>query len=286
MNAITIIFIIFGAFLTMGIIFIISYFRKMINNSVYFQIPGMDSIKVIKDISYGSDPLNKMDIYLPKDYDNSKKYPAVIFLSGDVYSFMASGVKNWQLYQEYGKILAASGFVAITFNRRMSPGFSLLNESFDDIKALCDTVKNRAVEWSIDTTAISLWSFSGGGIYLGKVIKVLPFKSIVCFYCLFEPMQFRKYIAKKISDDTLKAFSFLQYTSERNPLPPIFIAKAGKDRAMINTSLDDFVKQLTARKIDFSLEFHDQGKHGFDVLNKDDRTGEIIGNALKFLEKN
>ena len=54
---------------------------------------------------------------------------------------------------------------------------------------------------------------------------------------------------------------------------------------MINDLIDQLKKELDKKNMIYQYEFHENGKHGFDVLNNDNRTKEIISKAFLFLKK-
>ena len=68
-------------------------------------------------------------------------------------------------------------------------------------------------------------------------------------------------------------------------LPPIFIARAGLDSPRINESIDHFVQDAAARSVSVETMDHPQGQHGFDVLDDDDRTREIVVCTLEFVKE-
>jgi len=262
------------------------YLNKMITAPVHYSVKGTENVIVKKDIVYSdkSKVLNTLDIYLPKDYNKKKKYPAVLFVSGDIYGFMAKGLKNWKIYEDYGRMLAASGYIAVVQNRRMSATFSTLIEANEDISAVISKLKSNAFD--LNVKGITIWSFSGGGIYLGKILSQHKIRSLITFYSAMNPMVMRKYIPEEITDKKIAEFSMLEFAKKNDTMIPLFIAKAGKDREMINGSIDQLKKILDEKKMTYSFELHKDGEHGFDVLNKNDRTKEIISKALKFLKDN
>jgi acetyl esterase/lipase len=66
-------------------------------------------------------------------------------------------------------------------------------------------------------------------------------------------------------------------------VPPIFVARAGLDVAPLNAVIDQFAAAALAANAPLTLMNHPQGKHGFDALNDDDRSREIIRAAIAFM---
>jgi dienelactone hydrolase len=67
--------------------------------------------------------------------------------------------------------------------------------------------------------------------------------------------------------------------------PPILVARAGLDNPWLNDSVDRFVAAALARGATLDLLTHPSGRHGFDILDDDARTKEIIRRTLEFLRE-
>jgi len=67
-------------------------------------------------------------------------------------------------------------------------------------------------------------------------------------------------------------------------VPPLFVARAGQDNPGLNATIDRFVQEAVARNAPLELMTHPTGRHGFDVLDDDDRSREIIARTLDFLK--
>ena len=65
---------------------------------------------------------------------------------------------------------------------------------------------------------------------------------------------------------------------------PMFIARAGLDQATINQSIDMFVQEALAGNAPLELMNHPAGRHGFDILDDDERSREIIARAVAFAQ--
>jgi dienelactone hydrolase len=67
-------------------------------------------------------------------------------------------------------------------------------------------------------------------------------------------------------------------------VPPLLIARAGRDHPFLNASLDRFVERALASNATLDLLTHPQGRHGFDILDDQPRTREILTRTLDFLK--
>ena len=65
----------------------------------------------------------------------------------------------------------------------------------------------------------------------------------------------------------------------------MFVAEAGQDRfgPEINNSIERFVKEARASVLTLEFMVHPTGHHGFDTLDDDERSKEIIKKTLAFL---
>lgn len=67
--------------------------------------------------------------------------------------------------------------------------------------------------------------------------------------------------------------------------PPILVARAGLDNPWLNDGVDRFVAGALARGATLDLLTHPDGRHGFDILDDDDRTRGIIRRTVEFLRE-
>jgi dienelactone hydrolase len=64
---------------------------------------------------------------------------------------------------------------------------------------------------------------------------------------------------------------------------PILVARAGLDNAWLNAGTDRFVQTALSAGATLDLLNHPDGRHGFDILDDDDRSKQIIRRTLAFL---
>ena len=111
-------------------------------------------------------------------------------------------------------------------------------------------------------------------------------KCIVGFYAF---MDIRQSDYRKVEEpEKLKSFSPIT-SLEKDPrnIPPMFIARAGLDEVpTMNDSIDRFVSSAISKNIPLTFANHPSGVHGFDNQNNDDRSREIIRNAIAFMRSN
>ena len=64
---------------------------------------------------------------------------------------------------------------------------------------------------------------------------------------------------------------------------PIFIMRAGLEGPDINVSIDNFVAKALTQNVSITAINHPTGHHGFDILDDDERSREIIRQTLDFI---
>jgi len=96
----------------------------------------------------------------------------------------------------------------------------------------------------------------------------------------------RAKIKPEATDELLREFSpeLILRTMDGKDVPPLFIARAGKDGLpLVNETLDRFAALAIEKNVTLEFMNHPDGEHGFDFLNDDERSREIIGRTLGFL---
>jgi acetyl esterase/lipase len=79
--------------------------------------------------------------------------------------------------------------------------------------------------------------------------------------------------------------SYLRQTGGPGPVPPLLIARAGRDGLPgVNASIDEFVSEALAHNLAFELHNHPEGEHGFDILTDDERSRAIVRRTLAFFQ--
>ena len=253
---------------------------------VVYKVPGMDKVKVVQNLKYTrtDDPNVLMDVYLPPDAANNEKRPIVIFIHGGVKTEYTP--KDWGIYTSWGRLVAASGLVGVTFTYRLEYPNKSLENAAQDVSAAIDYVRANAGKYNADKDRICLIAYSAGGPMLSLAMHGdTPYvRCLVGFYAFMDIQQ--SDYRKTETADTLKAFSPITYLQkDPSKIPPMFIARAGRDEVpSMDDSIDRFVSEALTRNIAFNLANHSQGVHGFDNQNDDHRSREIIRSAIAFMQ--
>jgi acetyl esterase/lipase len=259
--------------------------RKVMMPIVY-RVPGMEKVKVIQNLKYAKrdDPNILMDVYLPPNLAKAEKRPAVIFIHGGAKPEWTA--KDWGVYKTWGQLIAASGFVGVTFTHRLEYPNKSLENAAQDVTDAITYVRANAEKLSTDKDRICLIAYSAGGPMLSLAMRGdTPFvRCLVGFYAFMDIRQ--SDYQKTEMPETVTSFSPITYLRKNaNKIPPIFIARAGRDQVpTMDDSIDRFINEALAQNVLLNFANHPQGVHGFDNQNDDERSREIIREAIEFID--
>ncbi len=260
----------------------------VVRRRVVYTVPGMDLVRVERNRVYRELPGARleMDVYSPAEATRAAALPVVILVHGGPVPVGASA-KNMGIFLSYGELLAASGLMAVAFSHRFY-GASALADAAGDVAAAVDYVRGHAEELGIDRDHVALWAFSGGGPFLSQALRERwPFvRAIVAYYAALDLQVPPPGAARGITDETRRDFSPVHHLAAAGEqTPPLFVARAGRDNPWLNASIDRFVQEAPVRNAPLELMTHPAGQHGFDILDDDDRSREIIARTLDFLKR-
>jgi len=257
---------------------------------VVYKVPSMKNVCVKNDLAYKSidGTKLKMDVYAPTSASMSDRVPGVLFIhGGPIPSDYRPSLKNWGQYQSYGELIAASGFVGISFNHRYHD-YSQLEQSANDIRAAIHYARKQAEPFNLDPNRICLWAFSGGGPQLSLILQDKP-KFVRCIIAYYATLSLReiKEASAILDEETLRKSSLASHISHLSlDNIPIFIARAGLDRPTLNETIDVFIRKALVSNLPLDFANHPKGHHAFDVLDDDSRSRWIIARTLEFLKAN
>lgn len=278
---------------------------------VVYSIPDMEQTRVESNITYKTieDKALKLDIYYPAPYQRHTPLPAVILVHGDGPTSYLEHIKDSQQYTSWGKLIAASGLIAITANHRSTRGLTNVVGVANDVDDLISYVREQSHTFNINPDAIGIWTCSAGTPFALRAAfhEAAPFvRAIVCYYgftelkayydVLYTPSQPEGEEAEEIlredwetipqyTEEDFAEFSAVELLLRRtSEIAPMFIARAGMDYPELNTALDAFITEAIAQNSSLTLINHPTGQHAFDIQDNDIRSEEIIAATLEFLQ--
>jgi acetyl esterase/lipase len=261
---------------------------EMVRMPLVYRLPGMENARIHKDLVYrtvGKDEL-KMDVYGPGPGGPAGPRPALVFIhGGPIPAPPVMQPKEWAVYQDYGKLAAAAGFVGVTFNHRYH-GYDKQENAQGDIDAAVEFLRGHAADLGVDAERLGIWAFSGGGSFLASTLRKPPayIRAVAGFYVILDMRPYLK-MDRSGSEALFEKFSPAAALDQaRAHLPPLFIGRAGLDNALINSGTDGFVAAALKKNISLVLWNHPTGYHGFDIRNDDPTSREMIREALAFFK--
>lgn len=251
-------------------------FREAVSRGVVYRVSGMDKVELRNEVAYKKAGEQRLfaDFYIPRPRSKEAKFPAVVFIHGGIPDNTPVRPKEWGHFRSWGELAAASGLVGVTFNHRMGTApDARIGEAASDLADLLTLLREESEYFHIDRSKVCLASFSGGGPLLTAALRERPpyVRCLVSYYNMLE-----------IPETDFSPLS--QLAREKANIPPMFIARAGRDEIPgINESIDRFVAAALAGNAPITLMVHPTGTHGFDTRTNDARSREIIKATIDFL---
>lgn len=266
------------------------WIKEVAPQRILYAVPGMEKIRAQKDITYKrvADSELKMDVYNPPNLERGARRPVIVFIHGGALPpNLRTKPKEWGAYISYGQLAAASGFVGITFNHRFY-GWDMkaLVDARSDVADAIAYIRSNAERFGIDKDRICLWALSAGSLFLDPAISDASsfIRCAVFYYAVMELEPLRKE-RPAITDEVTKEFSpIYRLEGAGKTFVPIFIARAGRDDPGLNVAVDNFIQKAMSKKATLDFSNHAEGQHGFDVLDDNERTREIIRRTLEFIK--
>jgi hypothetical protein len=257
---------------------------EMTLKTVVYQIPGMDTVKVQRDLIYDESAAGAltMDLYQPPD-SQSRPSPVVVIVGGypDPGFEKVFGCKFKEMRQAvcWGQLMAMSGIAAITYTNR---------EPVADIASVLAYIRQNSSSLGIDPNRIGLWAASGN-VPLALSILMQPdaqdyLKCAALCYGLTLDLDGGTGVA-----DAARMFRFANPCGGKSvqDLPrniALFVARAGQDAIPgLNVVMDRFLAHALACNLPLTFANHQNGPHAFDLMDDSETSRAIIRQILGFL---
>jgi acetyl esterase/lipase len=257
-------------------------FLERVNRPVILRVPGMDQVRVLRDQVYQAGPKQKADVYLPRR--TARPAGIVILLHGGMGPEFPLRPKDWGSYQSYGRLLAASGLVAVVHNHRAGFPKVEIPAATADLRDVIRFARAGAGKWGADPDRIGIIAFSGGGPLLSLAMRE-PMPYVRCQVGMYpildiESMELFK---GQMRAPELARYSPLAQLAKNPAAPPLFLARGGKDSIPdLLPGLDRFVRVALEKNADLTLVNFPDGEHGFDKQDVP-RSREILHAMIAFL---
>jgi acetyl esterase/lipase len=247
-------------------------------------LPPPAGAHVERDLVYRTDGdrVLKLDVYRPSSSRGAS--PVVFLVNGDAPEAIIATAKDWGVFRSYGEHLAARGIVGVPFNHRSANRLAP-TEVAADVQAAIAFVRGRGGDLRIDVDRVGVWVFSAGGPFgLAPLLQRRPawLRCAAGFYTIWDLAPLRTSLPWA-TDESVRRWSCVTALDDENPnLPPLLLARAGRDHVAFLEGTDTFVRKAQERDVDLMVLDHPTGQHGFDTRDHDERSREIIRETLEF----
>lgn len=221
-----------------------------------YQVPGMEKALVLKNVAYKKTDSGELtlDLYYPADFKKGTTLPAVVFING-VGDLPGSKLKEWGPYRSWGALVAASGWVGVTFEAR-----GPYNQSRPDIADLFKFLHSDGARLGVDASRIAAWVCSGNVFSGLPVLMEERLPGVVCAVVYYGSAQ-----PAKIRGDL-----------------PVLIVRAGRDNRELNQNIDRLVATAVAVGAPWTLVNAPGSHHAFDVLDETEESRRIVRQTIDF----
>jgi dienelactone hydrolase len=258
--------------------------NEITTKKVVYELPGMDTVKIRRDVEYRVTEAGALtfDLYSPPDLKIGERRPTVVFVSG--YSdpaaerLLGCKLKDMAAYISWGRLVAASGLVGVTYTNR---------EPVADLDALLQHLRQHDAPLGIDENRLGVWACSGNVPMALSVLMQPPqdaFKcAVLCYGLMLDPEG-----SLGVAEAAAR-FGFINPCAGKsvNDLPrelPLFLVRAGQDETpRLNETIDHFVAAALARNLPMTVTNHASAPHAFDILDHSETSREMIRRILAFL---
>ena len=117
-----------------------------------------DGVRAIRDLAYGADRRQRLDVYVPADAADKSPHPVVFFVHGGAWAFgdkdasrvVEPKVAHW----------IARGWIVVSANYRLLP--TPVATQADDVAAALTYAQSHAAQWGADPARFVLMGHSAG----------------------------------------------------------------------------------------------------------------------------
>jgi acetyl esterase/lipase len=247
-------------------------------------LPPPTGARIERDLVYRIDGVRvlRLDLYRPTHVDRA---PPVFLVNGDAPEKIIATAKDWGVYRSYGEHLAARGLVGVPFNHRSTNRGEATEAAAADVRSAIAFVREHADELGVDKGRVGVWVFSAGGPFGLAPLLQRPPEWLRCaagFYTFWDLAPFRDSLRPPIEERIRRWSCVTALDAEMPDLPPLLLARAGRDGAAALEGADTFIRRARQRAVDLTVLDHPTGQHGFDSRDDDERSREIIHETLDF----
>lgn len=251
---------------------------------VLYRIPETDAVRVVRDEEYRAleNETLTMDLYYPPQQARRSPHPAVVLVSGfpdaGYQRVMGCRFKEMGSSTSWGKLLAASGFIAVAYTNR---------EPLSDAAALLQFIRRNAESLGIDEGRIGLFA-SSGNVPVALSLLMQERNHFLKCACFCYGYMLDRTGEAVVSEASAKWKFENPCAGKRvDDLPrhlPVFVARAGQDQMpRLNDTIDWFLADAMIHNLPVSFVNHHDAPHAFDLFDDSVATRASIQLLLAFM---
>ena len=222
------------------------------NDVCVYSLPGMEKVRVTKNVAFAPDSGLVLDVYLPPEPTRTPP-PVVVFVNG-VGGAQDLSLREWGIYRSWAQLVALQGMAAVLHDARRG------HEAEDAVRALAH-VHAHGSELGIDGNNVLLWSCSAN-VRVGWPLAMDPANDFV---------------------NGAVVYYGTPDTALRRPDLPILLGRAGLDNPQLNRTIDDLASRALAVNAPVTVMNVANGHHAFDLIDDDDQSRAAVRATLDWM---
>jgi acetyl esterase/lipase len=241
-----------------------------------------DRVDVRRDVAVGKRADGSaltLDLYLPKK-PAATQLPVVLLVHGGLPDDISVRPTQWQMYQDWGTVLAQSGVAAVMFNHRLGYPQRRIDEAMNEVDQIMEWLQKSAATHRLDTAKITAAAFSAGGLVVPELVRR---QERIRGYVLYYPLLGADSSEVESADvkAKLRFVDVLPLLAKRDT--PVLMFRSGADEVPgLLAMLDAAVPEALRQDVRLELVNLPKAPHAFDSLTDDAATRRAIKRTIEF----
>jgi acetyl esterase/lipase len=244
-----------------------------------------DRVDVRREVPVGKradgSPLT-LDLYLPKK-PGAAVLPVVLLVHGGLPNDISVLPTQWQMYRDWGTVLAQSGVAAVMFNHRLGYPQRRIDDAMTEVEQVMQWLQKSAATHRLDTARITAAAFSAGGLVVPELVRR---QERIRGYVLYYPLLGAD--ASEVESADVKAklrfVDVLPLLAKRDT--PVLMFRSGADEVPgLLGMLDAAVPEALRQDVRLELVNLPKAPHAFDSLVDDAATRRAIRQTIEFAQR-
>ena len=257
--------------------------RAVLDQPVRYELARASDVGVTRGVRYRSpgSSFNRFDVYAPPA-TAARVLPAVVLVPGR--NDAEVRLKDTGGFASWGRLIAASGLVAIVTDHSLGTRARSVDAASDDVAAALDYVRRNAVALNVDTSRVCVMAFSSGAPLLTRVLSAGG-TNVSCVAAYYPHLDLTRNDASGWLLETSETRQRHSFASVLGASPvPTLLVRAGREQPAVNEPLDALSRNIGRRDGVVILE-HPDGQSGFERARGDSTTSVVVRGTLCFLQR-